>query len=275
MIEDTSTAQIIRDLAKDSDKLIVHDVPELGIRIARIRGENGEEEIVDLEKYEHRDKPARMFGTVIVHDVASFTNYFNDYKLPDSRIYFDRDATPAPGVFTGHINHPAREAASFTDYQVRYPLRYSDPWKAWSANSGKEMGQKAFGTFIEDNLVDIKDASANLLDAVFNFQAMKTTKVSQATKLRDGTVSFEFVEELKDVGKVKLPETFILDIPVFFRDKHYDVEVRIRYVVPDDGQLKLRYEIIRPERVIDAAAADVVQAIQTLSDTTVLFGRRG
>lgn len=75
-------------------------------------------------------------------------------------------------------------------------------------------------------------------------------------------------------GKLSIPEKFEISIPVFkgLDSKRYTIEARFRYRL-SSGTLTLRYDLVRPARVVENAFKSMLAEIQKASKTVVLFGQ--
>jgi uncharacterized protein YfdQ (DUF2303 family) len=76
-----------------------------------------------------------------------------------------------------------------------------------------------------------------------------------------------------DTGQITIPEKFKLLLPVFegIDAGKYEMEARFRFDTKT-GSLKLRYELVRPHKVVERAFKDLLAMIQTETGKMVLFG---
>lgn len=227
-------------------------------------------QIEDLEEY--AEAPRRARAEVAAHDPETFGAYFNRFKTADSVILADQDKFTIVGI----IDYHPKDGAAFREHRVSYEAPRSLEWKTWRTASGKRMAQEEFAQFIEDNVVDIRTpAGADVLEISRNLQANKKVAFSSAIRLADGQQQFTYEEVIDgstSKGKIKVPETFVLGIPVFFGGELYEVTARLRYRI-DNGKLALWYELYRPEYIEKDAFEAVLVGVGTVTETAVWHGR--
>lgn len=229
---------------------------------------NGELKIADVSAY--MKSPRFLSGVPSFDDMESFCEYVNDFKIEGTRIFFDKNTS----TFTAVFDYQTKDLPKWGRNNATLRLQFSEQWNLWLERNGRYFSQEEFGEFLQENDIDVIDPnSADLLEASMDFAANKSTTFREATRLRDGTVRFEFNEELKPTSAIVLPQTIKLSIPVFYNEQLQPVNLRLRYKI--DGQrLKLAYEFIRSKRTIDEAAAVIVNQVSVTTGTTVHLGRR-
>ncbi|MCT7656132.1 YfdQ family protein [Oceanimonas sp. NS1] len=102
---------------------------------------------------------------------------------------------------------------------------------------------------------------ANFWNLAANFQVTREAKFQSVKRLHDGTFQFAYSEENTGTGNTTLPETIRLGIAPFHGGEHYAIDVRIRYRLRE-GQLKLWFEMIELERVLEDAFKGVLAKVQ-------------
>lgn len=224
--------------------------------------------VEDLEKY--LDVPARMRAQRTFHDVESFIAYCSDFKdgfaHATSRLFADRNRTTFLAIldYTGWKEHTAK-----------YTCPLSDEWKIWEPGSGHPMTQQQFAQFIEDNLPDIyKPVGAEMLEISRTLEAKKNVNFLSETRLHNSTVDFTFEEKVEataNKGKLQIPQTFTIKIPVFTNSEIVEIVAKLRYKL-DSGKLSLWYELERPHKVLDIAFNNVRKIIENDLAITALMG---
>lgn len=228
--------------------------------------------VKDLEFLMHA--PRRIRAAVTTHDTKTFAEYFNLYKAPPSRIFANRDEFHIVGLLD---YHEAGGDPAWCSHKVTYTAPRSPEWVIWTGKHGRQMSQPEFATFIENNVDDIQQPAdeptmptgADMLEIARNLQAKKAVNFSSAIRLANGEQEFTYAEEIQgssSKGKLKVPERFVLGIPVFLNDQPYRVEARLRYRI-NEGKLILWYDLFRhPQLEVDAfnKIIDVVE-----KDTTI------
>ena len=62
-----------------------------------------------------------------------------------------------------------------------------------------------------------------------------------------------------------------IGIPVFWNGDPYQIDARLRYRVRE-GKVTFWYELIRPDKVLEAATAGVIDIIKAQTGTPFFFG---
>lgn len=208
-------------------------------------------ELADLSEY--MDQPRRLQQVVSFLRPGAFGQYLNIFGQKDRTIVFadrvnlrfkavlDYHASPTEPSWNGHV-------ATFT-------LQKTDDWSQWLALDKKPQDQTSFAVFLEEHAHNIVEPDAGIFaEMALNFDAKKDTKFRSHRRLTDGSVDFQFTETLtngnEQNGSVRIPEKFTLAIALFEGTQPVKVEARLRYRIAV-GDLKLHYELITPERVVD------------------------
>lgn len=202
--------------------------------------------VESLEAY--LDKPIRAKAEVTAKSAETFSAYVVRFKTDATAIFADQQNFKVVGI----IDYHAPEAPAFREHRVSYAAPRSLEWTTWRTSSGKKMSQADFAQFIEDNVVDIRaPAGADVLEVSRNLQAKKKVEFGSAIRLADGAQQFSYSETVDGStakGSIKVPEEFVLGIPVFFGGELYEVRARLRYRITE-GQLALWYDLYRPEHI--------------------------
>jgi uncharacterized protein YfdQ (DUF2303 family) len=231
---------------------------------------------VDLEKFQLA--PNRKKGNVTLTTAASFIDWVNRNKTPETVIYAKEFSTdfkaifnghaanvqPAPPVADGSSSSGADGAPGWGDFTATYDCPLSEEWMRWHGNSQhaasvdakRGMKHADFIQFIEDNLLDITlPASGAMLAAVRSFEAKKDVKFASARRLENGDVQFAYAENTEQqtpAGSLALPSQFEVTIPVFRGGAPYVIAANLRYRVSAGG-LMLWYELVRPHKSLEHA----------------------
>ena len=237
---------------------------------------------IDLEKYQPR--PTRKAGRVTLATAASFIDWVNRNKTPETVIYAKEGDTSFQAIFNGHEANvqPTQgtgdtEGGGFTDgragwgdFTAYYGCPLSDEWKRWFGNSQHDADDKKikshaeFISFIEDNLLDITNpSSGQMLQSVRAFEAKRDVKFASAKRLDNGDVSFAYAEDTQQQmlpGSLSLPSVFSITIPVFKGGTAYVIDANLRYRITSGG-LFLWYELIRPHKSLEHAFKQVREQI--------------
>ena len=233
-----------------------------------------------VQYLEGPDFPPRRTGTVKLSDAASFLEYWKRQASPASYIYGSMQPAQFIAVFDEHDSNPVvLKQADWREHRALYTLQHSDEWMVWTKRSGQPFdGNEAFAYWLEENLFDIaKPDPAKFMDVALNIRVKQGQVFGNKVNLTDGNLVLEYANQVDAQagagGKLAIPEKFEISIPVFkgLESPKYTVEARFRYRL-NSGQLSLRYDLVRPAKVMEKAFKDLLAEIQTVSKTTVLFG---
>lgn len=225
------------------------------------------------------DKPAApdfCSGTVKVNDSDSFIEATNRFADPDcSVVYGSMDPAKLVAVLDDH----ARGDPDWRKHRVELTLQHSNEFKAWMQHNRQPKAQEDFAFFIEDAMHDfVSPTGARMLEIAVNFKVKQGVVFKSALRMSDGTVDFAYENAVQagagGNGSIKIPETFKISIPVFagLGEKKYEFEARFRYQLKE-GALALRYELIRPMKVVEQAFKDTIDKVREgVKKLPILFG---
>jgi uncharacterized protein YfdQ (DUF2303 family) len=240
---------------------------------------------LDLEK--NLDNPFRKRGSITVAEVDSFIDYSKRYgSLAACNIYLDvnyeQSKIHATSIFNDHADGDG--LPGWRDHRCKFVPRFSKEWNTWTGKSGESyaMGQFDFAHFLENNIGDIASpAGSNLpsgsdvLTFVSKLEETRKVKFGSAVNLQNGTVQFEFIEDGDNAtkGKLEMFKRFAIGIRPFFNGSAYQIEAALRYRIDrNTGEIKFWYELQRPDRVLEDASQEVIEAIRTKTGFPVIFG---
>ena len=241
-----------------------------------LRDANGDENIEYLNG--RLEDPWRKTGTVRLLDTDSFIAYYNIHsnKAP---VY----ATLRPAQFIAVLNDHTEEAAGWRDHRANFLLGFSAEWNVWAKHNGMGAAfgsNDAFAMFLEENAPDIiKPESALMLSIALNFRVNESVAFANIVRLQDGNTELVY-NALVDAssknangGKIKIPEQFTIEVPVFDGPKalKYKVDARFRFRLRD-GKLAIWYELIRPHKVVEQAFQDIWTQIEAETEASILLG---
>jgi uncharacterized protein YfdQ (DUF2303 family) len=237
----------------------------------------GDLESVEFLK-ERLEDPKRKSGTVKLNDAKSFILYYGTHGN-GAPVY----ATMQPARFLAVLNEHTKEAAGWRDHRADFTVAHSKEWTTWTAHNGSGVAfnsNEAFALFLEDNAPDIvKPEAATMLAIALNFRVNADVNFSVAQRLQDGNVELGYrnmvsAEAKSEAGgKLKIPEQFTIELPVFtgIDAKRYKVEARFRYRLRE-GKLTLWYELVRPHKVVEQAFKDLWTDIEKATKAPILHG---
>lgn len=237
-----------------------------------------DQKVQGLDHLNH--EPVRIEQQIEVSTEQSFYDYLNKFKLPSTMIVCVRNYAVVKAYIDYH--DAGKDEAGVADYgdhqasknthKLTLKMPLSRQWQRWQDINKEKLSQVRFAEFIEDNISDIAEpSSADLLTDVTNFRLVKKATFGSKVNLHNGEFDFHYKTDGDPNGSVKLPEKIYLGIPVFDGGKPYKVEIRLRYRVSDEGDLKLWFELSNDEDVYDDAFDKVVSNIKDkYSDLLVL-----
>ena len=234
-----------------------------------------------VERLEHLlETPTRPRGTTKLGDADSFCAWINERKLPTSRVYAVNNHSE--GVQFVAVLDDTVEAGQplWGDWRALYTPLVSPEWQIWNGLNGKRGAQKDFAEFVESNIDDVfssgahEPAGAVLLELANVLHATLKAEFSSAVRLSNGTTQLRYSETMQATGgsgSLEVPEMFFLSIPVFQHGPHYKVAARLRYRV-QGSSLSIGYDLVRPHKIIEAAADDIIERITEKTALPLFMG---
>lgn len=232
--------------------------------------------VTDLEKF--AEFPNRTKASPTLNTAGSLVAYINRFAAGAAVIYADLESR----ILTAVLDHFEDGVPSWCDHTASYRCPLSKEWQAWMDKDRSPMSQVEFAEFLEEHYKDIAPVSdgykgpsgGDLLTLATNFQVTREAKFQSVKRLHDGTFQFAYSEENTGTGNTTLPETIKLGIAPFHGGEHYAIDVRIRYRLRE-GALKLWFEMIDPERVLEDAFKGVLDQVSSdLPESQVFEGKR-
>ena len=220
---------------------------------------------------QYPEHPRRLRGTVNVYDADSFVAAVE--QRGQATVYADEEKRALVAI----LNDDTLENPGWRDALVSLVLRETPEWSRWKAGSGQLGEQEHFALRIEDGAPEIVEPpAAVMLDIAQSFRATNEVKFKQAGRLANGETQFTYDENIQasaGAGNVSIPEAFTLGvIPFIGGDQAYEITARLRYTLRG-GELKIGYQLVRPEDVERDAFNAVLADVTGLMDgTTFLRG---
>lgn len=224
------------------------------------------------------EAPHRKTGTVKLHDSDSFIEH---YKIHGNGapVYASLD----PLQFVAVLNDHTKEAAGYRDHRSLYLVKHSMEWAAWAAHNGSGAAfnsNESFALFLEENSLDIvKPDAASMLQIALNFRVNADVSFSTSQRLSDGHVELAYNNvvtanaQSAANGKLKIPEQFTIEIPVFagLESAKYKIDARFRYRLRE-GKLCIWYELIHARKAKEQAFKDMLEQIKKATKAPILHG---
>ena len=254
----------------------------------------------------YRGHPDRRRGSAKVEDLESFVAHANRHKDQNSAIF--ADPTRAEPKLTTIFNYNLRgeevgfedAMARFGDHRLIYAPKKSDEFKAWEAVNNEGLDQLSFAEFIEDRITDIiappdfdgeeseynaflKEFSdliggdfaspSRMLELSRGVKINADHRVKQLVNLASGEGQIHFSEEHKDESgaPIKIPNLFLIAIPIFYNGPAYRIPVRLRYRLIGGG-IKWAFQIYRIDRAFDAAFDGIRKTAEAQIELPIFLG---
>jgi len=219
-------------------------------------------------------EPMRKRGLTRLQDEQSFIDYVKQEATDATRIYLDSendDNTVLVAVIDDHGGAPG-----WKQYAATYHCKPSIEWKTWTAKDGSPMSQREFGTFLEDNLVDIvRPDAAQVLEVALQLEVKKTLRFGSATRLDNGQVQIRYEETIEGSarnGMLEIPQDIDIAIPVLKNGPMHKIRAKLRYRVMDGGELRLWYDLDRPHKDREHAIEELRKRVAEALGRPVFLG---
>lgn len=235
---------------------------------------------------ELRETPERKAGRTTLHQLDSFIKFSNTHKTAGTQIVVDADYSRNRVAFKAILNGDTGTDAGFADHLAYYEPQKTVDWSNWLGMNGKKVSQTELATFLTDNISSIADSNpadpdrkyptaGDVLDFITNLEMTSTVKYRSGTKVQNGQVQFEYVEEGNDQtkGKLAMFERFGIGLTPFAGGTAYFIEAFLRFRINrDSGALTIWFDLSRPDRVLEAATKEMIETLQTSVDSPIYFG---
>lgn len=247
---------------------------------------------------QYRSAPIRRKGTAKFERIESFIDHVNRFKDADSAIF--ADSNPAAPKMTAVLNYNRagtidEAAPRFGDHRSSYPFPLSPEWNAWFGQNAKAMSMIEFASFLEDHIVDVLPDPGELSAAATNFVTSTGGKFATPTKLieiarglqinessvvketrnlstGEAEITFDTTHTGADGKPIKMPNLFIICIPVFERASvSYRLIARLRYRKTGGG-LVFFYELWRPDLIFNDAFEEAIEEVRAKTELSVFIG---
>jgi uncharacterized protein YfdQ (DUF2303 family) len=170
------------------------------------------------------------------------------------------------------------EDCHWRDHLAIFSPASAAEWIRWREKNRQSFTQQEFATFIEDNLKDVvkveeSPSGGQMLEMALDFEANQEKRFKSAIRLQSGTVNMQFVdsEDSATISKMQMFERFTIGIPVFWGSDPYRVDARLKYR-QRDGKLTFHYELIRTDKVLEAATKTIIEKVNDALKLPFFFG---
>ena len=232
---------------------------------------------VDLERL--LPNPRRTKAAATLNDADSFITYIARHASERTVCWAKFNPQTFTLGFVAVIDEHDKAAAGWRAHTATYTPDMSAEWKAWAAQNEKPQAQLDFAAFIERNEPDIAamdgyPTSLQMLSMATEFEANSEKRIKSVARLQGGGVRLEYVDDddAATLTQMKVFERFQIGIPVFWAGPAYRIDARLKYR-HGSGKVNFWYELIRADRVHEAAAKDLIERVRAgLGSVPLLMG---
>lgn len=219
-------------------------------------------------------------ATPNLKDVASFTAYVNQFKGNATQIFAD----PTSDKLTAVLDYHTPGKADRTTHRAVLDLQFSQEWAAWTGISGKQVEQKQFAEFVEENqLYILEPDGATVLEMVRNLKVTTNVEFASKVDLKSGRIQLTYneLEDSKTSAKgevMSLPDHFYLGLGVYEGEPRTDkvegrpITVLLRTRFPEKTKLAFIAKLMDQPAIKKAAFSAVCQRVANDVGIKVLWG---
>jgi len=295
-MSDKTDANITQMLANIQPRLV--DISEPAKGTAQVLLVPNGMNAVSINEYLDKNLllPKRRKGTIKTQRLTSFNDVTNRFKNESSAVF--AAATVSEQVINASVTtilnyHPANGVntdAQHGDHRVEYNFPVSKELLFWLSNNGKAMTQADFALMLEERINEMTVATDADRDAILNLspkfaEPLEILELSkrltiyseeatvQSVNLSSGEKEIRFSSEHKDAqGKpVKVPDFFMIRVPLFTGEKEHRIAVRLRYRKAGAGVLWY-YDLYRLDVVFQTAFEQALEAVKKETGLPLFLG---
>lgn len=225
-------------------------------------------ELVDTEFLQA--VPRRKNARIKLDDADSLIEYLKRHGNPlTTTIWCNADYAMGEVAYTVILNDHEEDTdgQQWRDHIAKFSPKTSVEWKRWIGSNEKPMDQLAFANFIEKNLQDIASAEGYptgtaMLQMATTLEIAQDSMIKSAIRLQSGGIRMEYIEDdnAQTVRSMEVFNRFAIGIPVFWGGTAYQLEAQLKYRLAN-GKVSFRYELIRPDKVLEDAARTISETI--------------
>lgn len=216
---------------------------------------------------------------------VDFLAYVARHKKPQTLVWCDFNPQTFRLKFTAVIDEHAADGPGWRRHTAELDPLFSAEWKVWKETwDRKPMAQTPFAEFLQENGADIASTEASaaagyptalkMLKMATEFVMNEERSLKSSVRLQSGGVRLTYVAD-PDKGTTEdmaMFEKFQIGIPVFHGGGAWAIDARLKYR-NNSGKLSFHYELVRPDRVHQAAAeALIAQVRDGLGEVPMIFG---
>ena len=212
-------------------------------------------------------RPRFLVANPVFIDVVAFIAYVNEFKTPETRIFYSRKGE-FQAVFDWHqASGPTATAqAQHGDHHAQLKIQHTPEWLTWTGSNEKSMGQQDFAEFLEDNALDLIEPSIEtMLQVARGLTATIGGNFKSVINQTNGSSAYTFEEMIEGrvsgTVPVEIPNDFKIALAPFIKGNRYPIECRLRYRL--GGGLKFHYKALHLQWILDVALEEMVAEVGT------------
>lgn len=179
-------------------------------------------------------EPLRNKYTVDALDVDSFVDLVNEYKEPNSKLFFDDKSIKCI------VDFNSKDKAEFCEKRINLGLGYTPFYETFAASVGKNLGQREFVFLLKSLFMFISDIDGranddmDVIELAESLQAVK--KFDSVQKNTSSKISLDV--EIKSGAKetISIPKTITFTLPVYEADTEIRGEFKCELFVSIDEE---------------------------------------
>lgn len=281
-------AETLAEVLPDAQTLAVLPTPAdvQGLNITHYalpKGYEFKEVKTDLEALLPAPRALRAFARLA--GPADFLAYVARHKQPNTMVWCDFNPQTFKLKFTAVFDEHGNFAPGWRRHTAELDPMFAAEWKLWKeTHDRKSMAQVSFAEFVQENADAITSTEASqkagyptalaMLKMATEFVMNEERQLKSSIRLQSGGVRLTYIAD-PDKGTTEdmaMFEKFQIGIPVFHGAAAWAIDARLKYR-NNSGKLSFHYELVRPDRVHQAAAEQLIDQVkQGLGDVPMIFG---
>ena len=226
--------------------------------------------------------PRRTKDTASFADADSFLAYVARHRIPESTVAWCNfnPQTFALDFAAVIDDHGTAGLAGWRAHRAKFTPDLGAEWKVWKKQDRTLLSQTDFAEWIQEHETDINSAvdgfptSIAMLKMATDFVLNEERALKSVVKLQGGGVRLSYVADA-DAGTeqaMQVFDKFALGMPVFHGCDAWRIDARLKYRAKG-GAVCFFYELIRADRVHEAAAKKLIEKVKTgLGDVPMFMG---
>lgn len=255
-------------------------------------------QVVDLRPYREPrlERPVRRKGVAQFTTLGSLIEHANRFRDEHSALFAcDEPEKPSITAVLDYHEETAAGLPRFGEHRGHYAFPISEEWRFWTGISGKTLDQRAFAELLEDRITDVVEpgsvgeATRELaleigIAPLAGRSALRTlskgltvhvdSKVVNKINLDSGEAQLLFSEQHngEDGQPIKVPNGFVIAIPVCRGGQAYALPVRLRYR-PGSGKVTWTMELHRADLAFREMFDEACTRARQETALPLFFGR--